>query len=142
VGLPVRNVLVAELPNDCERYTEIAVDAASGSQLSPHLHQGGPGDTRLIDLVATYTGREYACDRTPLRQSIVFYPKSNACEVTITTSNRDTPTHPENGAAVSRLWVYQLLDEQGGLYNEVSLPRDVPQRSVSLFFPQHQFLYT
>ncbi|MEI6504030.1 MAG: LamG-like jellyroll fold domain-containing protein, partial [Armatimonadota bacterium] len=142
VALPVPHVLVAELPNDCERYTEIAIDAASGSHLAPHLYQGGPGDTRLIDLVTTYTGREYACDKVPFRQSIVFYPKSNACEVTVTTSSRDTGQDPENGAAVSRLWVYQLLDEQGGLYNVVPLPRDVPQRSVSLFFPEHSFLYT
>lgn len=140
--LPVPHVLVAELPNDCERYTEIAVDAASGSHLAPHLYQGGPGDTRLIDLDVVYTGREYPCDGRPFRHSLVFYPKSNACEVTITTSGRDGQKHPENGAAVSRLWVYELLDDQGGLYSDVDLPRRDPQRSVSVFFPQHQFLYT
>lgn len=142
VALPVPHVLVAELPNDCERYTEIAIDAASGSGLAPHLAASGPGDTRLIDLSTVYTGREYPCDGQPLRHSILFYPKSDACEVTVTTSARDTGKQPENGAAVSRLWVYQLLDEEAGLYNDVALPHNEPSRSVSLFFPEHRFLYT
>lgn len=142
VALPVPHVLVAELPNDCERYTEIAIDAATGSALAPHLAATGPGDTRLIDLSTVYTGREYPCDGRAMRHSILFYPKSNACEVTITTSPRETGKQPENGAAVSRLWVYQLLDEEAGLYNDVPLPYKEPQRSVSLFFPEHRFLYS
>lgn len=142
VALPVPHVLVAELPNDCERYTEIAIDAATGSGLAPHLAASGPGETRLVDLSTAYTGREYACDGQTLRHSILFYPKSDACEVTITTSARDTGKHPTNGAAVSRLWVYQLLDQEAGLYNDVPLPKNEPRRSVSLFFPEHRFLYS
>ena len=142
VALPVPHVLVAELPNDCERYTDIAIDAAAGSALAPHLSATGPGDTQLINLCSVYTGREYPCDGKAFRQSLVFYPKSNACEVTITTSGRETGKSPEHGAAVSRLWVYELLDQEAGLYNPVTLPHDGPQRSVSLFFPEHRYLYT
>ena len=140
--LPVPHVLVAELPNDAERYTEIAVDAAPGSHLAPHLLSGGPGDTRLIDLSTVYTGREYRPDGAPFHHSVIFYPKSDACEVTVTTSPREAGQAPGEGAAVSRLWIYQLLDEQAGLYNDVPLPREGPRRSASLFFPEHRFLYT
>lgn len=139
---PVPHVLVAELANDRERYTEIAIDAAGGSHLAAHLYAGGPGGTRLVDLSTVYTGGEYPCDGRPFRHSILFYPKSDACEVTITSTGREPETPPEAAAAVSRLWVYQLLDEQAGLYNALSLPRQEPRRSATLFFPQHQFLYS
>lgn len=142
VALPVPHVLVAEFANDRERYTDVAIDAATGSQLAPHLHSSGPGETRLIDLATVYSGGEYACDGLPFRRSFVFYPKSNACEVTVTGSARDISKGAECSAAVSRLWVYQLLDEQGGLYNEVPVPHKEPQRSVSLFFPEHRYLYS
>ncbi|MCE5241200.1 LamG domain-containing protein [bacterium] len=140
--LPKMHVLVAELPNDRERYTEIAIDAAAGSQLAPHLASGGSGDTRLINLSTVYTGREYPCDRSTLRHCMVFYPKSNACEVTVTSSGRDRTGSPDAGAAVSRLSVFEVMDDEAALYNPIPLPDKQPSRSVSLFFPEHSFLYT
>lgn len=142
--LPRLHVLVAELPNDRERYTEIAIDAAAGSQLAPHLASSGPGDTRLINLATVYTGREYACDRTLIHYTVPFYPKSDACEVTVTSSGgeREREHTATSGAAVARLSVYELLDDEAALYNPVMLPEGSPQRSVSLFFPEHSFLYT
>lgn len=141
-ALPRPHVLVAELPNDRERYTEIAVDAAPGSRLATHLGAAGPGDTRLINLATVYTGREYPCDGSVLRHSLVFFPKSDACEVTITSSGREKQPTPTSGAAVARLAVYELLDDEAALYNPVALPDHDPQRSVSLFFPEHSYLYT
>lgn len=138
--LPVPHVLVAELANDRERYTEIAVDAAPGSQMAQHLYETGPGDTRLVDLSTVYTGREYPCDGKPFRHSLIFYPKSNAAEVTITSSHGDPKG--QSAAAVSKLWVYQLLDEDAALHNEVPTPDKQPQRTVGLFFPSHRYMYT
>jgi hypothetical protein len=140
--LPKMHLLVAELPNDCERYTEIAIDAAAGSQLAPHLASGGPGDTRLVNLSTVYTGREYPCDGSLIRHCIPFYPKSNACEVTVTSSGPDRIGHTTAGAAVARLMVFEVMDDEAALYNPISLPERVPTRSVSLFFPEHRFLYT
>ncbi|MBU0611154.1 MAG: hypothetical protein KKI08_24960 [Armatimonadetes bacterium] len=140
--LPKMHLLVAELPNDRERYTEIAVDAAAGSQLAPHLATGGPGDTRLINLSTVYTGREYACNGDPIHHCLVFYPKSNACEVTVTTSGPHRLGQTADGAAVARLSVYEVTDDEAALYNPISLPEKLPSRSVSLFFPEHRFLYT
>jgi len=93
-----------------------------------------------VDLSVTYTGREYACDGQPFRQSIVFYPKTDACEVTVTSSGREQEREADSGAAVSRMWVYRLLDEGPVSDNDVPLPEGQPTRSASLFFPMHRFL--
>lgn len=140
--LPRPHILVAELPNDRERYTEIAIDAAAGSRLAPHLAHSGPGDTRLINLSVLYTGREYPCNQKLLRHCIVFYPKSEACDVIITSSQREQERSLTSGAAVSRLAVYEILDDETGLYNPIAAPPDFPQRTAALFFPEHRFLYT
>jgi len=140
--LPKMHVLVAELPNDRERITEIAIDAAGGSQLAPHLATGGPGDTRLINLSTVYTGREYPCDGDPIPHCLLFYPKSNACEVTVTSSGPERTGIATTGAAVARLAVYEVMDDEAALYNPIALPDKLPARSVSLFFPEHRFLYT
>jgi hypothetical protein len=137
---PVPHLLVVEMPNDRERYTEIALDAAPGSALAPHLADSGPGETRLINLVTTYTGREYGCDGKPFRQSILFYPKSAASEVTISSSGRELQPDAESGAAVSRIWVYQMLDLGPATYNVVAVPERQPQRSVGVLVPQHEQL--
>lgn len=140
--LPRLHVLVAELPNDRERYTEVAIDAAAGSTLASHLATGGPGDTRLVNLSTVYTGREYPCDNKLIRHCVPFYPKSNACEVTVTSSGRELDRTPTSGAAVSRLAVYEVLDDEASLHNPIALPQRFPQRNVSLFFPEHRFLFT
>lgn len=140
--LPVAHVLVAELANDRERYTEIAIDAAPGSSPGAHVAVTGSGETRLVDLATVYTGREYPCDNQLLRHQIVFYPKSTACQVTISSSGRELEKTPESGAAVARLSVYELLDEGQALYNTLTLPKDQPQRSVGIFFPEHSFMYS
>ena len=78
------HVLVVEMADDRDREAEIAVDAASGSNLAPYLAASGPGDTRLISLATVYTGGEYPSTGRLLRHSLVFTPKSNASTVTVT----------------------------------------------------------
>jgi len=50
------------------------------------------------------------------RHCLLFYPKSDACEVTITSSGREVLPTPTSGAAVARLSVYELLDDEAALY--------------------------
>ncbi|MFQ6096942.1 MAG: LamG domain-containing protein, partial [Armatimonadota bacterium] len=135
------HILVAEMPNDRERYTEIGVDVADGSRPARHLMGTGFGPRTLINLAVVYTGREYPCDGRLLRQALLFFPKSDEVEVIISSSGRELDKTDASGAAVSRLAVYEMTDVLRNAWNEIP-ETPGPKRSVSLFYPNVPHVYT
>jgi hypothetical protein len=132
---PIPHLLVVETLNDTERCLETALDVAPGSEPSPLLRQAGIGATDLLNLHVTYTGREYPTDGQPLQQVSLFFPKSDAVEVTLSDSGRAAER-----PAVHRMSVYEITAD----LDELAVPsaeRLATGRTVSLFYPHPSPLY-
>jgi len=127
------HLLVVESINDRERYLETAIDAVDGEP-SPMLAESGVGGRDLTNLNVTYTGREYGSDHRPFQQVTLFFPKTAAVEVTITSSSREKTPGATSGAAVARMSVYEITRDLADLPVEPDLPEG-KQRTVSLFYP-------
>lgn len=130
------HLLVVEVPDGPDRTVAVSVDCAPDSQLSPALGTSGPGDTRLVSLAAFYADAATSRSDRTLRQALIFYPKSAASTVTISSGSRDRQPAPDTAAAVARLEVYELLDDGAALHNQVQLPEGEPRRSVGLCLPE------
>jgi len=88
------HLLVFQSVNDRERYTTLRVQP-------PWDNVGG----------GVYTGREYPCDGRVFEHGFLFYPRTRAVRFTVSRwpveEDRDDPL---NGAAVSHVWLFELLD--------------------------------
>ncbi|NPV45399.1 MAG: LamG domain-containing protein [Armatimonadetes bacterium] len=135
------HVLVVEMAADSDRTLAIGVDAAPGSEPSPPLRDSGLGDTRLIPLLVTYADGETARGDSTLRQALLFYPKTGASLVTISSGGRDRQPDVATAAAVARLEVYELLDDGAALHNQIALPEKEPSRSVGLCLPDTTVMF-
>ena len=138
---PTPHLLVVESINDAERYLEVAVDVAPGSQPAPHLRQSGTGRTALINLGVAYTGREQGVDGRVFREYFLFFPKSDAIRVSVCHSRREATAPSEPGTPVSHLWVYEATDSLDSLANAVRVPIGAAARHVGLFYPQCQIMF-
>ena len=132
---PTPHFLVVESVNDMERYLEVAIDAAPGSEIGQHLKTSGVGNRRLVNMAVIYTGREHPTDGKPFRQAFIFFPKTDQVQVTITASRRGKQETPKSGAAVSKMWIYEAAVPLADLENPIQPVPDLPQRSLSLFYP-------
>lgn len=138
---PTPHLLLVEIPNDRERNLELSLDAAPGSTPAPHLRESGLGRRELINLGVVYTGRQYPCDGQVYTEYFLFFPKTEAVEVTVARSDREAEAGPDAGSAVSQMVVVEVLDSLRELANAPLLPPPGPQRTVSLFYPQVTLLF-
>ncbi len=132
---PTPHLLVVESVNDAERNIEIAVDTAPGRRPSPALAATGPGSGRLINLAVVCTAREFPADGKPFRQAFLFYPKSDAVEVTVCSSGRELKKAKAPGSAVARMAIYEIARPLAELANPVEPPA-AAARHLALFYPE------
>ena len=130
---PTPHLLVVESANDCERNLEVAIDAARGSQPSAVVAETGMGTPRLVNLAVVCAGREFPATGKPFRQAFLFYPKSDAVEVSLCASQREMDKPDAPGSAVSRMAVYEIARPLAELANPVEPP--AKPRHLALFYP-------
>ncbi|MEW6358103.1 MAG: LamG domain-containing protein [Planctomycetota bacterium] len=137
---PTPHLIVVESINDAERYLEVAIEHPLDSKPAPHLASCGVGDRTAIHLSVTYSGREYPTDGKPFRQALMLFPKTDAVEVMISGTKR--AHFPDaSPAAVSRIWVYEVIEPFADIQNVIPLPEGTAARSVSIFFPEIRLLF-
>jgi hypothetical protein len=129
---PTPHLLVVESINDVERNVEVAIDPA-GTHPSPTA-ASSPRAVESLNLGVICCGREFPADGKPLRRGFLFFPSSNAVEVTISSSGREMEKGETPGAAVSSLAVYELGESLAALANPVETPDR--QRHLALFYPE------
>jgi len=129
---PTPHLLVVESINDTERNLEVVVSPAPGSKPSAVLAKTGPGSMQP-NLAVICTGREFPVDGKPFRQTFLFYPKSDAVEVTISSSGREMKKNDAPGSAVSHIAVYELTRPLSELANPIDPP--AKQRHLAMFRP-------
>ncbi|MFP4055779.1 MAG: hypothetical protein ACLF0G_02800 [Candidatus Brocadiia bacterium] len=119
------HVFVYETPNDIERYTFIRIQP-------PWDNVGG----------GVYTGRELPCDGRPRKQMFLFYPRGTAVRFTVSRMPAEQDLRPESGAAVSRVWVLEVLHPLIDRRAETFTDHGGPQRRIGLHCPDPTTLYS
>ncbi|MFH1264769.1 MAG: hypothetical protein ABIK89_03535 [Planctomycetota bacterium] len=127
-------IAVVESINDIERTLEVVIGAARGSRPSPALCGTGPGLMRQPALTVICTGREFSTDGKPFRQAMLFYSKSDAIKVTMSSSGRELERSDAPGSAVTYLAVYEITRPLAELANPVEPP--ARSRHLALFYPE------
>lgn len=140
------HLVVCQLINDRERYTTVTCNHAPGTTWAApyegeekYVPKNQEGDTWRCDVgSAVYTGREYHCDGKPFTFAMLFYPKTERAKITISHRSNEAEYSELNGAAVARIWMFDILDP---LPAAVSAPSKT-ERTVALYVPHPWFLYS
>lgn len=140
------HLVVCQLINDRERYTTVTLNQAEGTTWAApyegeekYVPKNQEGDTWRCDVGSSvYTGREYHCDGKPFTFSMLFYPKTERAKVTISHRANEAEYSELNGAAVARMWVFDILDP---LPDAVASKPSPAERTVALYIPHPWFLY-
>lgn len=114
------HVLVAEMPNDRERYAVMRLQPPEG-ELSNYLYGIGVG---------SYTGRDLPCDGEPYYQFMMLYPKTPDFRISISHVPKELHFDPGNGAAVSRIWLYRVAEPLWEHPVAIAYPRDEARRTL------------
>lgn len=139
------HLLVYELPNDRERYTTVSLTVPEGSAWSPPY----TGQERVkVDPwkisqeplwyepdvgLSVYTGRELPVDGEPFTSQFVFYPKAAEMVLTVSASGWDLHLVEASGGAVSRVWVFEILDDLGKHRPEILEPETERPRRLGVY---------
>ena len=142
-GVP--HLLVLESPNDRERYTTATLTVPRNAPWSPPYR--GAEKVKLDGYplyqspiwyepdvgLSVYTGRELPVDDTPFRWQLLFYPKSAEMTLTISSSGWDLSPNEVSGGAVSRVWVYEVLDDLAKHRPSITPPEHGAERRIGLY---------
>jgi hypothetical protein len=152
------HLMVVETVNDRERYTGVGITAleewisnhpADGKghwvprdwappyetawmECIPKTQEGDWGIIRDVG-VSVYTGREYPVDGQPFHFGLLFYPKADRNRVTFSCSGWAKPDHPDNGAAVSRIWIFAVDDPVESHPADPAMPGAGGERRVGIY---------
>lgn len=146
------HLLVLESPNDRERYTTACLTVPKAMPWSPP-YTGQEKDAFHGYLVyqspvwyepdvglTVYTGRELPIDNQPFRWQFLFYPKTAEMKLTISSSGWDTRVEPQSGGAVSRVWVFEVLDALQDHRPKIQPPEQGRQRYLG-FYATHPWYF-
>lgn len=143
------HLIVCQLMNDRERYTTVTLTQGKGVWAAPyqgeekHVAENQEGDTGRCDIgAAVYTGREFYCDNKPFMFSMLFYPKTDSAVVTISHKADEAMYDELNGAAVARIWMFDIIDPLPQAEKPGPKKFDKKERKVALYFPHPWFLYS
>jgi hypothetical protein len=147
------HLLVAQLINDQERYTTITLTVPPGAQYPPPLtgqekpRKGVMQFCQQPDCFrpdvggSVYTGRELPLDGKPFLYHYVFYPKTEQMLVTVSSSGWNLAPTDESGAAVAKIWVFEILDRLGDRLPEITPPNKLGrQRRLGMYVTHPWYL--
>lgn len=142
------HLLVAQLPNDAERETTFSLTWDYGSPFAPPFR--GEEDYRVAcqqenpfnpDVgVGVYTGREIPLDGQPYLFSFLFYPKSRDVRVTVSHFQCTKEATEASGAAVARIWMFDVLTPLREAPAQVARPLE-NERLVGMYQTHPWFFY-
>lgn len=143
------HLVVVQLINDRERYTTVSLTVPEDSvwaapyageeKFFPKNQEGDLSITRDIG-GNVYTGREYPIDGKPFYYHMLYYPWGERVRVTITGNPNAEKKDPANGAAVARLWIFDILDPLSERVPSITPPENGPERRIGLYFPQAWYI--
>lgn len=142
------HLLVVEMPNDIERYTSISMRMPDGAVwLAPHAGaeqkrpncQSGDCDKPGLGLTV-YTGREFPTDGKAYLTSYIFYPRSAETILHIASSGWYKEKPVEAGAAVSKIWVFQIGDTLRKHAAPIAAPAETPERNIGIYMTHPWYL--
>lgn len=144
------HLVVCQLINDRERYTTVTCNQAENTTWAApyegeekYIPKNQEGNTWRCDVgAAVYTGREYYCDGAPYTFSMLFYPKSDRAKITISHRADEVEFDELNGAAVARIWMFDILDPLPPAISKPAKKFDKDERKVALYIPHPWFLYS
>lgn len=144
------HLVVLQLINDRERYTTVTLNQAENTVwAAPYTGQeknepkNQEGNTWRCDIgAAVYTGREYYCDNKPYTFAMLFYPKADKAKVTISHRTEEVKFDEANGAAVARIWMFDILDPLPDAVPKPAPKFDKTERKLALYVPHPWFLYS
>ena len=119
------HVLAFETPNDLERYTLIRVQ--------PPWDNVGCGP---------FTGRDLPLDGESYVEHFLFYPREENIRITVSRLPCELDIQPESGAAVSKIWLLEILDDMRERKVETHVRQDLPQRRLGISVTHPFYLYT
>lgn len=143
------HLIVVQTINDTERYTTVTMTVPKGK---PWAAPYSGEETIPVDCQednwynpdvggTVYTGREYPTDGKPLNYMFLYYPKATEVKVTIShQASKETPGE-NNGAAVARIWMFDIVDPVGEASVEPAVPQGA-ERKLALYVPHPWFLYS
>ena len=117
------HLLVFETPDDRERYTMV--------RIQPPWRNVGCGP---------FTGRDMPCDGRPYQAGFLFYPEEEEVRLTVSRLPCELKIEPQSGAAVSRLWLFELADDAANRPAEMA-PAPGPQRRIGISLTHPAYLY-
>lgn len=138
------HLLVAQLPDDQERYTSITLTCPEGwTWAAPYEgEESFKPDNQEDDGVsqdvggAVYTGREIPLTGQPFTYPLLFYPKSRRIKVTIAHYGSEEALDEDSGAAVARLWMFAI----DGPLPPAPVPGEDRGRRIGLYVPHPWYL--
>jgi hypothetical protein len=143
------HLVVAQLINDRERYTTVSLTVPEDSvwaapyageeEFTPENQEGHLSITRDIG-GNVYTGREYPTDGRPFYYPMIYYPWGQQVRVTVTGNPNAEKDDPANGAAVARLWIFDILDPLSERLPTITPPDNGPERRIGLYMPHAWYL--
>lgn len=147
-GMP--HLVVCQLINDRERYTTLTLNHAENTAWADpyageekYVPKNQEGNTWRCDVgAAVYTGREYHCNGKPYTFSMLFYPKTEKAKITISHRSNEIDFDELNGAAVARIWMFDILDPLPEAVPEPAARFGPEERKLALYVPHPWFLYS
>lgn len=144
------HLVVCQLINDRERHTTVTLDHADNTSWAApyageenYVPRNQEGATWRRDVgVTVYTGREYHCDGKPYTFAVLFYPKTERATVTISHYSCEMGFDELNGAAVARIWMFDVLDPLPEAVQNGETGFNSDSRKLALYVPHPWFLYS
>lgn len=118
------HLMMFQSVNDIERYTTVRIQP-------PWDNVGG----------GVYTGRELPCDGEPFEHRFIFYPREKRIRFTVSRHPAEEPITPDSGAAVSHVWLFELVDSLASRPVAAQPPAQ-RQRLLGMYLTSPRYLYT
>jgi len=143
------HLVVVQTINDIERYTTVSMTVPKGASWAPpytgeekkyvstmqddwyHPDVGG----------CVYTGREYPLDGKHMNYMFLYYPKARQVKVTVSHFTLEEAYQEINGAAVARIWLFDILDPMDKLDADPIAPKQGKERRLAIYEPHGWFMY-
>lgn len=144
------HLVVCQLVNDRERYTTVTCNQAEDTVWAApytgeekYVPKNQEGATWRCDVgAAVYTGREYYCDGNSYTFAMLFYPKTDKAKITISHRADEVEFDELNGAAVARMWMFDVLDPLPEAVQDSTPKFNKTERKLALYVPHPWFLYS
>lgn len=92
--------------------------------------------------VTAYTGREFPIDNRPFNIAMVFYAKTASTRVVVSSLGCNQYRGPNDGGAVSRMWVFRQVNAVSDSFPELVLPEDpAERRHIGIHVTHPWYLY-